>query len=73
MSVAPLRVALIGMGTVGTGVARILTDHAERIARRAGRPIEIRRVAVQHLEKTRAVALPAGLITDDLKIGRAHV
>ncbi|TXT37906.1 MAG: homoserine dehydrogenase, partial [Planctomycetota bacterium] len=66
MSVAPLRVALIGMGTVGTGVARILTDQAERIARRAGRPIEIRRVAVQHVEKTRAVALPSGLITDDL-------
>lgn len=67
MPTAPLRVALIGMGTVGTGVARILTDQAERIARRAGRSIEIRRVAVQHVEKSRAVALPNGLITDDLE------
>ncbi len=61
----PLRVALIGMGTVGTGVARILTDHAERIARRAGRPIEIRRVVVQNPEKQRGVRLPIGMITDN--------
>ena len=67
MQVVPLRVALIGMGTVGTGVARILTDQAERIARRAGRSIEIRRVVVQHVEKSRSVALPNGLITDDLE------
>lgn len=67
MSIAPLRVALIGMGTVGTGVARILTEHPDRMARRAGRPIELRRVAVLHVEKSRAVALPEGLITDDLE------
>lgn len=64
--IAPLRIALIGMGTVGTGVARILTHHADRIARRAGRPIEIRRVVVEHVEKSRAIALPSGLIVDDL-------
>ncbi len=62
---SPLRVALIGMGTVGTGVARILTDQQERIARRAGRPIEIRRVVVQNLEKARGVSLPDGMITDN--------
>ena len=31
-------IGLIGLGTVGTGVARLLTEHADRIARRAGRP-----------------------------------
>lgn len=62
---SPLRVALIGMGTVGTGVARMLTDQADRIARRAGRPIEIRRVVVQNLEKARGVSLPSGMITDN--------
>lgn len=67
MPIAPLRVALIGLGTVGTGVARILSEHADRIARRAGRPIEIRRVVVQQLKKPRAIELPSGLITDDLE------
>lgn len=65
--VCPLRVALIGMGTVGTGVARILTESSDRIARRAGRPVEIRRVVVQHLDKSRAVPLPEGLLTDDVE------
>lgn len=43
-----------------------MTHHADRIARRAGRPIEIRRVVVEHVEKSRAIALPSGLIVDDL-------
>jgi homoserine dehydrogenase len=67
MPIAPLRVALIGLGTVGTGVARILTGHPDRIARRAGRPIEIRRVVVKNLNKPRGVTLPSGVITDDLQ------
>ena len=43
----PLRVGLIGLGTVGTGVARILIEDADRITRRAGRAIEIRRAVVR--------------------------
>ena len=31
------RVAIVGMGTVGTGVARLLLDHGDRLARHAGR------------------------------------
>jgi homoserine dehydrogenase len=64
---SPLRVALLGMGTVGTGVARILTDHAERIARRAGRSIELRRAVVANVSKSRGVSLPSELITDNLE------
>ena len=30
-------VAIVGMGTVGTGVARLLLDHGDRLARHAGR------------------------------------
>ena len=32
-------IGLIGLGTVGTGVARILTENADRIARRSGKRI----------------------------------
>lgn len=53
----PLRIALIGMGTVGGGVARILTENASRTATRAGRPIEIRSVCVRDVSKQRAVSL----------------
>jgi homoserine dehydrogenase len=63
----PLKVALIGMGTVGTGVARILMDHADRITRRAGRPIELRRAVVRDIKKQRDVRLPAGVLTSDVQ------
>lgn len=53
----PMNVALIGMGTVGGGVARILTEHAERTASRAGRPIEIVAACVRDVSKPRAVSL----------------
>src|SRR5580658_10118210 len=55
----PLRVALLGLGNVGGGVAKILLEHSERVARRAGRPIELRHVIVRDLRKARAVILPA--------------
>jgi homoserine dehydrogenase len=62
----PLGIGLIGCGTVGTGVARLLLEHPGRLAARAGRPLELRRVLVRHLDKPREVALPGHLLTTDL-------
>lgn len=56
---------MIGLGTVGSGVAQILTQHQARTSERAGRPIEIQRVAVRDLKKTRNVDLPESMFTDD--------
>jgi homoserine dehydrogenase len=62
----PLGIALIGCGTVGTGVARLLLEQSERLAARAGRPLVLRRVVVRDPAKPRAVALPRELLTTDL-------
>ncbi|WP_437201426.1 homoserine dehydrogenase [Planctomicrobium sp. SH664] len=68
----PLRVGLIGFGTVGGGVARILTDNADRTTLRAGRPIEIRRIAVRDLKKARDLTVPGvQLTTDALSVAQA--
>jgi homoserine dehydrogenase len=64
---SPLQIAIVGLGNVGTGVAKILTEHPERILMRAGRPIEIRRAVVRDLKKPRDIKLPSGVITDDLQ------
>jgi homoserine dehydrogenase len=64
-TMTPLRVALFGLGNVGTGVARILLTQADRIARRAGRPVELSKVVVRDLRKPRKIDLPAGILTDD--------
>ncbi len=47
----PLRLGIAGLGTVGTGLVRIVQTNGEMIARRAGRAIEI--VAVSARSRTR--------------------
>src|SRR5271156_5749124 len=63
----PLGIALIGCGTVGGGVARLLLEQPERLAARAGRPLALRRVVVRELDRPRAVEVPAELLTTDLR------
>src|SRR5579864_1603784 len=63
----PLNIALIGCGTVGGGVAKLLLEQPERLAARAGRPLVLRRVVVRDLDKPRAVRLPRELLTTDLQ------
>jgi len=59
----PLGIALVGCGVVGGGVARLLTQHSQRLAERAGRPLSLRCVVVRNPDKPRAVALPRELFT----------
>ena len=59
-------IALIGLGTVGTGVARLLTEHAERIARRAGKPVRWKWAAVRDPRKPRGVSLDGVRVTTDV-------
>lgn len=63
----PLNVAIVGLGTVGSGVARVLLEQPERIERRCGRPVGLRRAVVRDLSKPRDVDLPAGVLTDDVE------
>lgn len=59
-------VALVGMGTVGTGVARLLLDHGDRTARHAGRTLWVQHIVVKDSTKLRDADIPAGLISTDL-------
>jgi homoserine dehydrogenase len=61
------RVAIVGMGTVGTGVARLLLDHGDRLARHAGRVLWLEKAVVQDLTKDRGIALPSGVLTSELR------
>ncbi len=62
-----LGVGIIGFGTVGTGVARILLDNASLIQRRVGMPIEVVRIADIDVMRDRGIALPVGLLTNETK------
>ena len=61
----PIRVGLLGFGTVGSGVAEVLEHNAREIERRAGRRIEVVKAAVRDVAKARALAGPGIAITDD--------
>lgn len=63
MTSRAIRVGLLGFGTVGSGVYRLLEKNREIIERRIGTRLEIARVAVKHLGKRRAIALPGRLAT----------
>ncbi len=60
------KVAIIGFGTIGSGVARLLLDHGDRTARHAGRTLWLEHVVDTDLARPRNVELPAGVLTDDL-------
>jgi homoserine dehydrogenase len=56
----PLTIAIAGLGTVGSGVLKLLRDNADIVAARAGRPIAVTSVSAKDRSKDRGVPL-AGL------------
>ncbi len=61
------KVAIVGLGTVGSGVARLLLDHGDRTARHAGRTLWLEKAVVREPRKPRDCELPAGVLTQDIQ------
>ena len=53
-AMGPMKVGLVGLGVVGGGTWTVLARNAEEISRRAGRRIEVARVAVRDVAKARS-------------------
>ncbi len=60
-----LKVALLGCGSVGSQVVRLLTEQAGDLAARVGARVELVGVAVRRLDAPREVDVPADLLTTD--------
>jgi homoserine dehydrogenase len=65
MSMKPINVGLLGIGTVGGGTYTVLQRNEEEITRRAGRPIRITVVADKNTELAKKVTAGSCRITDD--------
>jgi homoserine dehydrogenase len=63
--VNPVRVGLLGLGTVGGGTFNVLRRNAEEIARRAGRGIEITRAAARSYDPARLPGIESLSVSDD--------
>jgi homoserine dehydrogenase len=68
----PLRIALAGLGTVGTGVLKLLAENHALIARRAGRPIIVTAISARDRHKERGVDLSPYRWEDDMDDLAAH-
>jgi homoserine dehydrogenase len=72
--VKPIRVALLGCGTVGTQVVRLLREQAGDLAARVGAPVELAGIAVRRPDRHREVpkelltADAAGLVKSDVDV-----
>ena len=53
-----VKIALLGCGTVGGGVIRLLRENAQHLATRIGAPIEVARVLVRDAKKQRVPECP---------------
>ncbi|MGI8328937.1 homoserine dehydrogenase [Actinomadura scrupuli] len=64
----PLRIALLGCGTVGSEVVRLLREQASDLTARIGAPLELAGIAVRRLDRPRPGIDPALLTTDALSL-----
>ena len=60
-------VGLVGFGTVGTGVAKILLEQGDALAERSGVRLKLKRVVDVDLEADRGVTLTEGVQTNRLE------
>ena len=63
----PVRVGIVGLGTVGSGVVRLLMESADHITRHAGRPIVVERAVCREPARDRGLRLPADRVSTDIR------
>ena len=66
MSNETIDVAVVGLGTIGTGVAKLLLHNQKMNSRHAGREVKMRYGVDLDLDRARGVTFPVGTLTDDL-------
>ncbi len=67
MDTKTVRIGLVGFGTVGSGVARILQENGRDIADQTGIRLELACVVDKDITTPRVVSLAPGVLTDDLQ------
>ena len=66
MAEKQVKIGLVGFGTVGCGVAKIITEEADSIAAKTGLRLELACVVDVDTESARPVKLPHGILTNDI-------
>ncbi|MHC4395342.1 MAG: homoserine dehydrogenase [Planctomycetota bacterium] len=61
-----VKIGLVGFGTIGCGVAKIITEEAGSIAAKTGLRLELACVVDVDTESARSIQLPDGILTNDM-------
>jgi homoserine dehydrogenase len=61
--VKEIKVGLIGLGTVGTGVARILLEQGDLLEKKLGARLVLKKIADLDVARDRGISLPPGIMT----------
>jgi homoserine dehydrogenase len=59
-------VGLLGLGTVGTGVVKIIKNHQDKLMHQIGCPIEVKKILVKDVNKERDVEVNPGVLTTNV-------
>jgi homoserine dehydrogenase len=62
-----IKIAVIGLGTVGTGVAKILLEKSQQISHKTGLQLELAHAVDVDISRPRPVAFPPGVLHNDLQ------
>ena len=60
-----ISIGLLGLGTVGSGVVKIIENHQDKIMHQVGCPVKVRKILVKNINKERDVELTDILLTGD--------
>ncbi|KAB2332905.1 homoserine dehydrogenase [Bacillus mesophilum] len=60
-----ISIGLLGLGTVGSGVVKIIKNHQDKLMHQVGCPVSIKKILVKDIHKQRAVEVDSSLVTTD--------
>lgn len=58
-----ISIGLLGLGTVGTGVVKIIENHQDKLMHQVGCPVKVKKILVQDPVKDRTVKVESSLLT----------
>lgn len=61
-----ISIGLLGLGTVGSGVVKIIENHQDKLMHQVGCPISVKKILVKSLTKDRPIDIDSSVLTTDV-------
>src|SRR6476620_2935264 len=61
-----ISIGLLGLGTVGSGVVKIIENHQDKLMHQVGCPISVKKILVKSLNKDRPIDIDSSVLTTDV-------